>query len=115
MCAMSKASEIANNVWLGPTPDPNVDPALRSDDEKFDILIEASDFAQMPEDSVLRSIAEKLDDVNEFHLKFPSSGSIMPPAWCQMEVNGIMSMCQWIYQLANPDAVDKQEDAENDD
>src|SRR5256885_1332690 len=69
MCAMSKASEIANNVWLGPTPDPNVDPALRSDDEKFDILIEASDFAQMPEDSVLRSIAEKLDDVNEFHLK----------------------------------------------
>jgi dual specificity MAP kinase phosphatase len=112
MYAMSKASEIANNVWLGPTPDPNVEPTLRTEDGKFDVLIEASDLAQMPEDSYLRDVANRLEDMNQVCIEFPSSGSIMPSKWCDMEVEGIIGMCKWIYELANPNIVDELEDAE---
>lgn len=104
MCAMSKASEISNNVFLGPSPDPN----LRLDcpgEEQFDMLIEATDLAHVPEARSLRALRMGLDKAqrrNPMYMDFPSSGSIMPPTWSHSEVDGLMDMCKWIYDLANP-------------
>jgi dual specificity MAP kinase phosphatase len=38
-------------------------------------------------------------------MEFPSSGSIMPPTWAHGEVDGLMDMCKWMYELANPQEV----------
>lgn len=104
MCAMSKASEISNNVFLGPTPDPNLHPECLGEDQ-FDMLIEATDLAHVPESRSLRALRMGLDKVQRkapMHMEFPSSGSIMPPTWSHSEVDGLMDMCKWIYELANP-------------
>ncbi|KAK3202928.1 hypothetical protein GRF29_154g1219990 [Pseudopithomyces chartarum] len=103
MCTMSKASEISNNVFLGPTPDPVLDPSCC--DQIFDVLIEASDVAHVPDPPTLRkvrSMLEKSERRGALQLDFPSSGSIMPPSWSHTEVDGLMDMCKWIYGLANP-------------
>ena len=100
---MSKASQIANNVWLGPTPDSTLCPSSVTDsaDREFDIYIEASDLARPPDRKTLNRIAD-LSNSSPQHLEFPSSGSIMPPTWSHTEVDGLMETCQWIYRLANP-------------
>lgn len=105
MCTMSKASEIANNVWLGPTPDSTLCPLPEAEDgrEDFDIYIEASDLAPPPDQQALERLAEMSASAPQ-HLEFPSSGSIMPPTWSQTEVDGLMDTCQWLYRLANPEA-----------
>lgn len=107
MCAMSKASEISANVFLGPTPDPVLDSGCLSE-QAFDVLVEASDLAHVP-DSVslrkLRNALEKADRKGPLHMEFPSSGSIMPPSWSHAEVDGLMDMCKWMYELANPHEV----------
>lgn len=103
MCAMSRASEISANVFLGPTPDPGLDPSCR--DQVFDVLIEASDVAHVPDPASLRkvrNILEKRERIGPLQLDFPSSGSIMPPTWSHAEVDGLMDTCKWIYELANP-------------
>lgn len=119
MCTMSKASEIANNVWMGPTPDSIL---CRSSIRKvqkpdFDVLIEASDLAQLPHSDALRRIGELSDSALQ-HIDFPSSGSIMPPTWSHAEVDGLMEMCRWIYRLANPenpaDSVEEESDSDGD-
>ncbi|KAI9869572.1 MAG: tyrosine/serine/threonine protein phosphatase pps1 [Pleopsidium flavum] len=104
MCMMSKASEIANNVWLGPTPDSTLCPSSENENSKdnFDILIEASDLARPPDPQALKRLAE-MSAWTPQHLEFPSSGSIMPPTWSQTEVDGLMDTCQWIHKLANPE------------
>ena len=107
MCAMSKASEISSNVFLGPTPDPSSDSECLSE-KAFDILIEASDVAHVPDPHSLRKARSILDRPNRkgpFHMEFPSSGSIMPPSWSHAEVDGLLDMCKWIYELANPQEV----------
>lgn len=105
MCAMSKASEFSSNVFLGPTPDPTLDSGCMSV-QAFDVLIEASDVAHVPDPSSLRrfrSVVEKSSSRRgPFHMEFPSSGSIMPPSWSHAEVDGLMDMCKWIYEMANP-------------
>ena len=119
MCNMSKASEIADNVWMGPTPDSILcRSALRKEEKSdFDILIEASDLAQLPHSDTLRRIAELSDSALQ-HIEFPSSGSIMPPTWSPAEVDGLMEMCQWMYRLANPgnssDPVEDESDSDGD-
>ena len=104
MCMMSKASEIATNVWLGPTPDSTLCPSSGSTNggDQFDIFIEASDLAPPPDPQALRRLAEMSASAPQ-HLEFPSSGSIMPPTWSQTEVDSLMDTCQWIYNLANPE------------
>ncbi|KAH0542013.1 hypothetical protein FGG08_003562 [Glutinoglossum americanum] len=102
---MSRATEISNGVWLGSTADSGLDPAApKANQDDYDILIEASDLAQMPSSETLNHVTDLLEKTEEAQLvEFPSSGSIMPPTWSQAEVDGILEMCRWIYDLANPD------------
>ncbi|KAL6710021.1 tyrosine/serine/threonine protein phosphatase pps1 [Coniothyrium glycines] len=104
MCAMSKASEISNNVFLGPTPDKNLHPDCLGEDQ-FDMLIEATDLAHVPETRSLRALRMGLERQRKsaMHMEFPSSGSIMPPTWSHSEIDGLMEMCKWIFELANPE------------
>jgi dual specificity MAP kinase phosphatase len=117
MCTMTKASEIDHNVWLGPTPDSSIDPALLGSDEQFDILIECSDLGRLNPAS-LQAIAENTTDDHPVYLDFPSSGSIMPPTWSQAEADGILETCRWLYNLSHgilPSTPQTQEnDAEGD-
>ncbi|KAF2473803.1 uncharacterized protein BDR25DRAFT_217039 [Lindgomyces ingoldianus] len=110
MCAMSKASEISSNVFLGPTPDPVLESGSTSE-HVFDILIEGNDLAHVPDSRTLRNHRTALESNSEnpLHMEFPSSGSIMPPTWSHAEVDGLMETCKWIYELANPLEVKKME------
>lgn len=116
---MSKASEIATNVWLGPTPDPTQRPSNPgAEDLDYDILIEASDLARAPDSKTMHRIAEHSSSSPQF-VEFPSSGSIMPPSWSHSEVDGLLETCQWIYKLANPELTpassdDGEQDSEGD-
>lgn len=115
MCNMSKASEIARNVWLGPTPDSLLCPLSGDDDEPtFDILIEANDLAQPPDSHTLKRVGELSYSAPQ-HLEFPSSGSMMPQTHTQKGSDPLKTICQWIYKLANPNNTpDASEDEEND-
>jgi len=107
MSAMSKASEISRNVFLGPTPDQSLHPDCVGEDA-YDMLIEATDLAHVPEPRSLRALRMGLERVHRkstLHMEFPSSGSIMPPTWSHSEVDGLMEMCKWMYELANPQEV----------
>ncbi|KAL2128883.1 hypothetical protein VTI74DRAFT_8513 [Chaetomium olivicolor] len=96
MYEMSRASEIAHNVWLGPTPDPGSQEEL-----EYDILIECSDLGRLSP-STLKAISEGPDDeTKQYHLDFPSSGSILAPTWSHAEADGILETCKWIYHLAH--------------
>ncbi|KAK7979797.1 hypothetical protein PG989_012254 [Apiospora arundinis] len=96
MYAMTKASEISHNVWLGPTPEPASD-----EEQQFDILIECSDLGRL-NPGALKAIAEGPDDdVKHPYLDFPSSGSILPPTWSHAEADGILDTCKWIWHLSH--------------
>jgi dual specificity MAP kinase phosphatase len=117
MCDMSKASEISSNVFLGPTPDPAVHPEC-SGEEAYDVLIEATDLAHVPETRSLRALRMSMDKVTRksaLHMEFPSSGSIMPPSWSHTEVDGLMETCRWMYELANPQEVRRSKRRRSDD
>ncbi|EKG16718.1 hypothetical protein MPH_06059 [Macrophomina phaseolina MS6] len=114
MCTMSEASEISNNVFLGPTPDPELGISTAHD---FDVLIEASDQAQAPDSRSLQAASKMLEKAKRptLSLSFPSSGSIMPPTWSHVEVDSLMDMCHWIYRIANPtDGADSGIDEDGD-
>lgn len=115
MCNMSKASEIAKNVWLGPTPDSLLCPPSKNNDEPtFDILIEANDLAQPPEFHTLKRVGELSYSAPQ-HLEYPSSGSIMPQTHTKKDSDPLKTMCQWIYKLANSEHTPNVlEDEEND-
>ncbi|KAF7862000.1 hypothetical protein EAF04_007880 [Stromatinia cepivora] len=98
MCAMTKASEIDHNVWLGPTPDGYSETHPASSEGQFDILIECNDLGQInPSD--LQEIAEGKSD--KWQLGFPSSGMIQPPSWEHDQADGILETCKWIYNLSH--------------
>lgn len=103
MHAMSAASEIAKNIWLGPTPEPancDVENAI-----PYDFLIECNELAQIPTSNafaVLERLANSEDHKDSVpQLEFPGSGSIMPPTWSQAEADGLLSTIIWIHQQAN--------------
>lgn len=113
MCNMSKASEIANNVWLGPTPDSLLCPPT-DDDPVFDIFIEANDLAQPPDAHTLKRISELSYSAPQ-HLDFPSSGSIIPQTHAKSGSDPLKMMCQWMQGLANPSSTpNTSEDEESD-
>lgn len=108
MCDMSAPSEIAPNVFLGPTPDWLANPPSSLPPEKpdFDVYIETSDLAQLPDSRSLHAMRDLLydgDHEGPMQMEFPSSGSIMPPTWSHAEVDGLMDMCSWIHSVATPD------------
>ena len=102
MHTMSAASEIAPNVFLGPTPDLANFPPENEEDADYDVFIEASDLAQIPDSRALKAMRSVIDqgDHPSISLEFPSSGSIMPPTWSQAEVDGLIEMCRWIHDIA---------------
>ena len=103
MYEMSRAAEICPNVWLGPTPDSSLMSATGKCDEdvpKFDILIEASDLARPPDDQILHQVAKRSATCQQT-VEFPASGSMLPPTWSHTEVDALLGMCHWIYNLAN--------------
>ena len=112
MCSMSAPTEIAPNVWLGPTPDPSITFDANGDclfkDLHFDVQIEASDLAQVPDSRSLSALEDFLDrrelgdlaDADLPILEFPGSGAILPPTWSQTEVDGLMATCAWIHRQA---------------
>ena len=113
MCNMSRASEIARNVWLGPTPDSVLCPAS-DNDPIFDIFIEANDLAQPPDVSTLDRVGESSYSAPQ-HIEFPSSGSIMPQTQIGPEPHPLILMCKWIHRLATTSVTpDTSEDEEND-
>ena len=115
MSQMSAPSEIAPNVWLGPTPDANISLGkeglrLSEEQQNFDVLVECSDVAQIPEsktfkylEEVLEQRSKKPDSANSLpnQLEFPGSGAILPPTWSHAEVDGLLATCQWIHKQAN--------------
>ncbi len=115
MCNMSKASEIAKNVWLGPSPDSSLCRYVETREEEplYDVFIEVSDLAQAPEHHTLKRIGE-LSHFAPQHLEFPSSGSIMPPKLSNSGTGPLTEMCQWMHRLANPDFTPDTSDDEQD-
>jgi dual specificity MAP kinase phosphatase len=112
MYEMTQASEISHNVWLGPTPD-----AGSEEEQSYDILIECNDLGRL-NPAALQTIAEGPDDeTKQYHLDFPSSGSILAPTWSHAEADGILETCTWLYHLSHgtrpltptPDEVSQQQ------
>ncbi|KIW01826.1 uncharacterized protein PV09_06678 [Verruconis gallopava] len=113
MCVMSKASEISKNVYLGPTPDPQLQ-EYNVDDPDFDVFIEATDLAQVATKTALDQLKLTLQEPGhpKLHIEFPSSGSIMPPTWSHAEVDGLLATCKWIYEVSH--ALNLDESTEDD-
>ncbi|PNS18775.1 Dual specificity protein phosphatase PPS1 [Sphaceloma murrayae] len=111
MSTMSAASEIAHNVWLGPTPDSELHEAFTSaaEDDKplpYDLLIECNEVAQIPNRNAFNVLESLLasPETNKTaipQLEFPGSGSIMPPTWSQLEADGLIATITWIYKQAH--------------
>jgi dual specificity MAP kinase phosphatase len=97
MCAMSKASKISQGVFQGPSPARD---APRSEESNFDVFIETSDHGSVLDLATLKIKAAQIGG-DPVHILFPSSGSILPPSWSQMEVNGLLNMCRWIYNVTH--------------
>lgn len=103
MCIMSKATEIAHNVWLGPTPDPALLSSIITGNEKFDVQVECGDLLRLDHDALQALVHEGFGEQSRLPLRFefPSSGSIMAPTWSHAEADGILETCKWIYCLAH--------------
>jgi dual specificity MAP kinase phosphatase len=96
MYEMTQASEFSHNVWLGPTPDSGSE-----EEQSYDVLIECSDLGRL-NPAALQAISELADDeTKQYHLDFPSSGSILPPTWSHAEADGILETCKWLYHLSH--------------
>ena len=101
MASMSRASEIAHNVWLGSTAD--VRSGVPGMDKDWGVVIEASDSAPMPAPETLYEMVEVVDQLpsEQLYIDFPSSGTISPSNWSRHDVDGLIGACKWIYAIAN--------------
>ncbi|KOS19809.1 Dual specificity protein phosphatase PPS1 [Escovopsis weberi] len=96
MWEMTKATEISQNVFLGPTPEPGSE-----DEHLYDVLIECSDAGRL-NPSLLHFVAENPDDAPRPSAHdFPSSGSILPSSWSQAEANGFLETCRWMFHISH--------------
>ena len=113
---MSRASEIAPNVWLGPTPDLDLGLSCdNTDGPAYDIIIETTDVAPPPTRHTLKQVEQMSYSATQ-HLDFPASGSLLSESNARMQSNPLIKMCRWIHQLANPSiSPDSGEEDEQDD
>ncbi|KAJ5939207.1 hypothetical protein N7466_002341 [Penicillium verhagenii] len=104
MCEMSAASEISENIWLGPTPDYILRPGECPPPEQsqFDLFIEASDLASIPGPRYLATIDQKLESEPQY-IEFPSAGSITLPSGNTREIEDLVNTLRWMYYLAHPE------------
>ncbi|KAF3915198.1 hypothetical protein ABW20_dc0106798 [Dactylellina cionopaga] len=99
MCTMSRATEIARNVWLGST----TDRAEFNPERPFNICVEACDGAPFPTSPMLRLISRRMKDHTSIQdIEFPASGSVAASNWAKFDIDAIIDMCRWIYFSANP-------------
>lgn len=102
MSFMSRSSGISHNVYLGPTPD------HEGGHLPFDVLIEAADGVRGPDSRALDRFRDALRSPlrsptrSPLLLQFPSSGSIPTSNYTQADVDGLLDMVQFIYEMANP-------------
>jgi len=96
MYAMTEASEISYNVWLGPTPDLATEEALG-----YDVLIECSDLGRLDHGPLLAIVEGGEEAMGRHYIDFPSSGSILAPTWSHTEADIILETCKWIHHLAH--------------
>lgn len=109
MCEMSRASEIASNVWLGPTRD-DFAPSHTQCRTDYAILIEASDLAQLPEPQTLMQLSHTLRETGRPQmLEFPSSGSFTALDWQKEEIKKVIATCEWIHATAQPSMAEGNE------
>ncbi|OKP10569.1 Dual specificity protein phosphatase PPS1 [Penicillium subrubescens] len=115
MCSMSRASEISANVFLGPTPEYILRPGTCQPpkEKTYDLLIEASDLANIPGPRFLGMMDKQLEGGTQ-RMEFPSSGSIVLPSGNTREVEDIVNTIRWIYYLANPEQPAEVADREGD-
>ncbi|WPH04408.1 Dual specificity protein phosphatase PPS1 [Acrodontium crateriforme] len=123
MSTMSAQSEISHNVWLGPTPDPDLLSETSGiplpNHQDFDIMVETSDLAQMPDDKVFQILDGLLvqKESNQLaenaipQLEFPGSGAILPPTWSHSEVDSLVATCEWIFKQAHNPSLDQRRDS----
>jgi dual specificity MAP kinase phosphatase len=123
MYSMSAATEIAHNVWLGPTPDPNIDgpPENQPDRPEFDLMISCSDGVDMPRGVHLKMAERQLDqkdsspdgakEVTVDELEFPASGAILPPTCGNTDVSRLLDTCRFIYNQANRRSLKRRRDS----
>jgi dual specificity MAP kinase phosphatase len=112
---MSRASEISANVFLGPTPEYILRPGTCQPpkEKTYDLLIEASDLANIPGPRFLGMMDKQLEGGTQ-RMEFPSSGSIVLPSGNTREVEDIVNTIRWIYYLANPEQPAEVADREGD-
>jgi dual specificity MAP kinase phosphatase len=114
MAAMSRASEISSNVWLGNTPDYLHSSVPRaSNEESFDLLIDASDMASIPGPRYLAMLDKQLESGPQ-RMEFPSSGSLVLPSGNTREIEDIVNTIRWIYYLAHPESPSEELEADGD-
>ena len=107
MAEMTKVSQIAHNVFLGPSPQLTSDDEMGSSrDQFFDVWVEASDYARIPEQEILEQAEAVLADQDADEdavalVEFPSSGSFGARATLRSDVNALVGMCEWIHKVAN--------------
>ncbi len=112
MCEMSRASEIARNIWLGPTPDDRAgrEKSACLEDRRYDVLVEASDLAPLVDPPATKdSSSTTVENSGPLKIEFPSSGSILPGDWKDSDTEKLINTCQWLYQIANPEAEEECE------
>ena len=115
MCDMSQASEISTNVWQGPTPEYLLrpGPCRFAHDGMFDLLIEASDVANMPDRRHLVQLEKQIGN-GLLRLEIPSSGSVAPPSDDSGDIDDLVNTLRWVYYLANPDEPEHTTDVDGD-
>ncbi|KAJ5120607.1 uncharacterized protein N7515_009995 [Penicillium bovifimosum] len=104
MTTMSRASEIAPNVWLGPTPDyfRRTGPFESSEDDPYDLFIETGELADIPGPRFLAMLDKDIENGPQ-RMQFPCSGTLLLPSYNDREVEDIINTVRWIYYLANPE------------
>ncbi|KAJ5337929.1 hypothetical protein N7452_004657 [Penicillium brevicompactum] len=112
MATMSRASEISSNVWLGNTPD-YFHSSRVPKEEPYDLLIEASDMANIPGPRYLAMLDKQLESGPQ-RMEFPSSGSLLLPSGNTREAEDIVNTIRWIYYLAHPEVPTEEMETDGD-